>query len=79
MTLKQMYEESCFMCPLVERDMWDAECYDVQMVRHSFIKADVLNFILDKTESDVKCGRCSFNQLKLPSFKQEKDKRVRRR
>jgi len=63
-----MYEESCFLCPLVGRDMWDAECYDVQMVRHGFIKSDILDFILDKNESDVKCGRCSFNQLKLPSL-----------
>ena len=64
-----MYEESCFMCPLVERDMWDAECYDVQMVRHGFIKVDILDFILDKNESNIKCSRCSFNQLKLPSFR----------
>ena len=63
-----MYEESCYMCPLVEREMWDAECYDVQMVRHGFIKSDILDFVLDKNETNMKCEYCSFNQLKLSSF-----------
>jgi hypothetical protein len=64
-----MYKESCFKCPLVGRDMWDAECYDVQMVRCGFISSNILDFILDKNESNIKCESCSFNQLRSSSFK----------
>ena len=64
-----MYEESCYMCPLVKRDMWDAECYDVQMVRYGFIKSEILDFVLDRNESNMICDRCSFNQLKPSSLK----------
>ena len=59
-----MYEEKSFMCPLVGRKMWDAECYDIQMVHYNFIRADVLDFVLDKALADKECETCSFNQLK---------------
>jgi hypothetical protein len=56
-------EFSC-ICPLVEREIWDSECYDIQMVRHSFISPRVLDFLLDKTKSNAVCENCDFNQLK---------------
>jgi len=59
-----MYEETSYICPLVSREMWDAECYDVQMVHYGFIKPEVLDFILDKSKADNMCEFCSFNQLK---------------
>ena len=33
----KMYEETSYFCPLVNREMWDSECYDVQMVHYKFI------------------------------------------
>ena len=59
-----MYEEKSFKCPLVERAMWDAECYDVQMVRYGFIKSGVLDFTLNKYKANQTCENCQFNQLK---------------
>ena len=59
-----MYEEKSYLCPLVGREMWDAECYDVQMVHYGFIKPDVLDFKMNKSEADVICDTCPFNQLK---------------
>ena len=59
-----MYDEKSYKCPLVGRDMWDAECYDVQMVHYGFIKPDVLDFALDKSVANIICENCPFNQLK---------------
>ena len=59
-----MYEESSYYCPLVGREMWDSECYDVQMVHYNFIKPCILDFKLDKSEADIFCETCPFNQLK---------------
>jgi len=61
-----VYEEKNYKCPLVERAMWDAECYDVQMVRYGFIKSGVLDFTLNKYKANLKCEDCQFNQLKQP-------------
>ena len=66
-----MYEEKSYMCPLVEREMWDAECYDVQMVHYGFIKPEVLDFAIDKSKADRICERCPFNQLKQASGMKE--------
>jgi len=62
-----MHEETNYPCPLLNRDMWDAECYDVQMVRNRFIKPEILDFTLDRSKADNFCGECPFNQLKLPA------------
>jgi len=62
-----MYEEKSYFCPLVDRDMWDAECYDVQMVHYGFIKPEILDFTLDKVKARNLCESCSFNQLKQPA------------
>jgi len=59
-----MYEEKSYMCPLVERDIWDSECYDIQMVHSGFIKAEILDFMVDKSKADRLCVTCPFNQLK---------------
>jgi len=59
-----VYDEKNYTCPLVERVLWDSECYDIQMVRSGFIKPDVLDFILNKPEAIKHCESCPFNQLK---------------
>ena len=62
-----MSDEKKYKCPLVNRDMWDSECYDIQMVRNGFIKPVVLEFIFNKMEADKLCANCFFNQLALVS------------
>ena len=62
-----MYEEKRYLCPLVGRDMWDGECYDVQMVHYGFIKPEILDFVLDQSKADKICEACPFNQLKQPA------------
>ena len=59
-----MYEEKSYLCPLVEREMWDSECYDVQMVHYGFIKSDVLDFTFNKLKANKICNDCPFNQIK---------------
>ena len=59
-----VYKEQSYMCPLVGRNMWDAECYDVQMVHYGFIKPEILDFALDKSKANKICEICPFNQLK---------------
>ena len=54
-------------CPLIDGDMCEGECYDVQMVRSKMIKASVLDFDLDRKKADEICETCSFNQLTSPS------------
>ena len=59
----EIIEDIFFHCPLVERDMCEGECYDVQMVRSHFIKEELLVFVLDRTNADRLCEHCPFNQL----------------
>ena len=59
-----MNEEKCFKCPLVGRDMWDSECYDVLMVHYGFINPKILDFVYDESLADKHCNTCPFNQLK---------------
>ena len=62
-----MSDEKKYNCPLVNRDIWDSECYDIQMVRNGFIKPVILEFTLDKIKADILCANCFFNQLTLLS------------
>ena len=66
-----MREEVSYICPLINREMWEAECYDVQMVRYGFINPRILDFILVKSKSDIVCEDCSFNQLKYAAKTKE--------
>ena len=59
-----MYEETSYLCPMVSREMWDSECYDVQMVHYKFIDEQVLDFIFDEEKAEQFCNTCPFNQLK---------------
>ena len=49
---------------MVSREMWDSECYDVQMVHYKFIDEQVLDFIFDEEKAEQFCNTCPFNQLK---------------
>ena len=59
-----MYEETSYFCPMVNREMWDSECYDIQMVHYDFIDESILDFVFEKEKSDSFCDKCPFNQLK---------------
>ena len=51
-------------CPLINEDICEGECYDVQMVRSKMIKERILGFALDRERAKKLCENCSFNQLK---------------
>jgi len=59
-----MYEENNYPCKLINKNIWDSECYDIQMVRCNFINPKILDFNLDKNYANNICEKCSFNQLK---------------
>jgi hypothetical protein len=63
-----MPDEQSYPCPLVERVIWDAECYDVQMVHYGLINPAILDFAFDKSKADQVCESCPFNQLKQPVY-----------
>ncbi|GHU34619.1 hypothetical protein FACS1894105_01710 [Clostridia bacterium] len=59
----QIVDDVMFMCPLVNREMSESECYDVQMVCRRLIKATVLNFELDRVNAKQLCPNCPNCQL----------------
>jgi hypothetical protein len=66
-----MYKEENYECPLAGREMWDSECYEVQLVRSHFISEDVMDFALDRSKADMLCEPCPFNQLRANTKMQE--------
>jgi hypothetical protein len=63
MNANQKADNDIFYCPLVEREMDDSECYDVQMVSRRLIKETVLDFVLDRNKANQVCPNCSNCQL----------------
>jgi hypothetical protein len=55
-----------FPCPMVNRDMCEGECYDVQMVLSHFITENALDFKMDRETAKVICSDCQYNQLTSP-------------
>ena len=52
-------------CPLLEREIFQGDCYDAQMVRMRAIKESVLDFPLDRIRADRMCEGCQYNQLPI--------------
>jgi len=50
-------------CPLLDKEICQGECYDIQMVRSNAIKESALDFPLDRICANQKCETCLFNQL----------------
>ena len=50
-------------CPLLNREICQGECYDIQMVRCRAIKESILGFPLDRAQADTICESCDYNQL----------------
>ncbi len=50
-------------CKLQNRIINDGECYDIQMVRHGYIKPSALAGDICLDEADSACSSCRFNEL----------------
>jgi len=62
----KIVDDTCEYCPLIDGDICEGGCYDVQMVRSRMIKDSILDFELDRNKADKVCETCPFNQLKQP-------------
>ena len=58
-----MTNENYSFCPLKNNNIYEGECYDVQMVRSRLILENVLSFVVDREKANILCDKCSFNQL----------------
>ena len=67
MMIVNVVEDVYGHCPMLDREMCEGECYDVQMVRSRMIKESVLDFTLDRYNADMTCVSCPFNQLTYPN------------
>jgi len=50
-------------CPLLNGEIYQSDCYDVQMVCNNMISEDILDFPLDRAKAKELCAHCSYNQL----------------
>jgi hypothetical protein len=57
-------------CALIDGDICEGGCYDVQMVRSKMIKESVLDFNLDRIKANRECDVCQFNQLMQPTLRE---------
>ncbi len=55
--------ETKFKCLLLDREIDDSECYDIQMVIEKLIKAEILKNEIDIVQAETLCSKCEFNQL----------------
>jgi len=53
-----------YFCSLIGKEIDVELCYDVQMIRHRFIKMSALDFEFDRDNAHKLCENCFFNQLK---------------
>lgn len=58
-----MNMENKFLCPLLDRDIDDGECYDIQLALGRYMKLSSLNIALNGENAKAVCTLCSFNQL----------------
>ena len=56
--------ESKFKCPLLNKEIDDGYCYDINMVIGNMIKPDALEDDINKEEAKEICKNCEFNQMK---------------
>ena len=58
-----MAKKKCYMCPLLERELQDFECYDIRLVCYGYDNVDTLDFAFDKDEAGQICETCLYNKL----------------
>jgi len=56
-------ENETSFCPLLDKEICQGDCYDIQMVRSHMISDNVLEFSLDRARANILCENCIYNQL----------------
>jgi hypothetical protein len=56
--------ESNFKCPLLNKEIDDGYCYDINMVISNIAKPSILDDKIDKEKAKCICEKCEFNQMK---------------
>ena len=52
--------EEKFECPLLNKIIYDTDCYDINMVAGGFIKEEILEDKIDKEKTLEVCGKCKY-------------------
>jgi hypothetical protein len=56
--------ESEYMCPLLNRIIDDAYCYEINNVVYGLIKPEILEDKINREEAREICDNCKYNQMK---------------
>ena len=56
--------ESDYMCPLLNRIIDDAYCYEINNVVYGLIKPEILEDKINREEAREICDNCKYNQMK---------------
>lgn len=56
--------ENKFECPLLNKTIFDSDCYDINMIVEGMIKETAIKKKIDKEEALKICRNCKNNQLK---------------
>lgn len=54
------YGDNLIKCPLLNREIYEAYCYDINMVRTNQIKSTVLEDNIDINKANKICGDCKY-------------------
>jgi|GEM_PF-2487381 len=52
-----------YACPLIGQEVCEGICYEVQAVRLGLLQMSALGVTFDRTQADIMCDICPFNQL----------------
>ena len=52
-----------FKCPLLDKLIYDSDCYDINMVAKGMIKETAIKEKIDKDKALEICKNCEYNQL----------------
>lgn len=63
--------EHTFICPLLNRGIEEAECYDIQLGLEGYIKPCCFKVPLTTKKAKAVCGHCEFNQLFPPAERKQ--------
>lgn len=58
--MKRDFGSNIIQCPLLKRDIFDAYCYDINMVRTRQMKPSILEDKIDMKAAEEFCPKCKF-------------------
>lgn len=58
--LNDDYGDNQIMCILLEREIYEAYCYDINMIRTNQIKPNILEDCIEIYEANKICGNCKY-------------------